>query len=81
MFPPVSPALNIQVWDVKYEGSESVQKVIQRDIHQYFACMDGGVVMGSSHGRRNFKDTNPLMSSSLVILFGVVKQFGRFLIG
>jgi hypothetical protein len=29
-------------------------------------------------GRRNFKDTNPLMSSSLVILFGVVKQFGRF---
>jgi len=30
------------------------------------------------HGRRNFKDTNPLMSSSLVILFGVVKQFGRF---
>ncbi len=31
-----------------------------------------------THGRRNFKDTNPLMSSSLVILFGVVKQFGRF---
>jgi hypothetical protein len=30
------------------------------------------------HGRRNFKDTNPLMSSSLVILFGVVKQFCRF---
>jgi hypothetical protein len=30
------------------------------------------------YGRRNFKDTNPLMSSSLVILFGVVKQFGRF---
>ncbi len=30
------------------------------------------------HGRRNLKDTNPLMSSSLVILFGVVKQFGRF---
>jgi hypothetical protein len=28
------------------------------------------------HERRNFKDTNPLMSSSLVILFGVVKQFG-----
>jgi hypothetical protein len=25
------------------------------------------------HGRRNFKDTNPLMSFSLVILFGVVK--------
>ncbi len=23
-------------------------------------------------------DTNPLMSSSLVILFGVVKQFDRF---
>jgi hypothetical protein len=32
------------------------------------------------HGRRNFKDTNPLMSSLLVILFGVVKQFCRFLI-
>jgi hypothetical protein len=31
-----------------------------------------------NHGRRNFKDTNPLMSSSLVILFGVVKQFGKF---
>ncbi len=30
------------------------------------------------HGRRNFKDTSPLMSSSLVILFGVVKQFCRF---
>jgi hypothetical protein len=28
---------------------------------------------GPSHGRRNFKDTNPLMSFSLVILFGVVK--------
>jgi hypothetical protein len=26
-----------------------------------------------AHGRRNFKDTNPLMSSSPVILFGVVK--------
>ncbi len=25
------------------------------------------------HGRRNFKDTNPFMSFSLVILFGVVK--------
>jgi hypothetical protein len=25
-----------------------------------------------------FQDTNPLMSFSLVILFGVVKQFGRF---
>ncbi len=31
-----------------------------------------------NHGRRNFKDTNPLMSSSMVILFGVVKQFCRF---
>jgi hypothetical protein len=30
------------------------------------------------HGRRNFIDTNLLMLSSLVILFGVVKQFGRF---
>jgi hypothetical protein len=30
------------------------------------------------HGRRNFKDTNPLMSSLLVILFGVVKQFFKF---
>jgi hypothetical protein len=30
------------------------------------------------HGRRKFKDTNPLMSSSLVILFGAVKQFCRF---
>ncbi len=30
------------------------------------------------HGRRNFKDTNPLMSSLLVTLFGVVKQFRRF---
>jgi hypothetical protein len=26
-----------------------------------------------NHGRRNFKDTNPLMSFSLVILFGVLK--------
>jgi hypothetical protein len=33
---------------------------------------------GKDHGRRNFKDSNPIMSSSLVILFGVVKQFGRF---
>ncbi len=31
-----------------------------------------------SHGRRNFKDTYPLMSSSLVIFLGVVKQFWRF---
>jgi hypothetical protein len=31
-----------------------------------------------SHGRRNFKDTSPLVSSSLVILFGVVKQFCMF---
>ncbi len=31
----------------------------------------------SYHGRRNFKDINPLMSSALVILFGVAKQFGR----
>jgi hypothetical protein len=30
------------------------------------------------HGRRSFKDTNPLMSSSLVILFGAVNQFCRF---
>ncbi len=29
------------------------------------------------HGRRNFKDTNPLMSSLLITLFGVVKQFCR----
>jgi hypothetical protein len=29
--------------------------------------------MHLSHGRRNFKDTNPNMSFSLVILFGVVK--------
>jgi hypothetical protein len=34
--------------------------------------------VGLGHGRRNFKDTIPLMSSSLVILFGVVKQFCRF---
>ncbi len=26
-----------------------------------------------NHGRRNFKDANPFMSFSLVILFGVVK--------
>ncbi len=32
----------------------------------------------ATHGRRNHKDTNPSMSSSLVILFGVVKQFCRF---
>ncbi len=32
------------------------------------------------HGRRNFKDTNPFMSFSLVILFGVVKKFGRLCI-
>ncbi len=32
----------------------------------------------AQHGGRNLKDTNPLLSSSLVILFGVVKQFGRF---
>ncbi len=30
------------------------------------------------HGRRNFKNTNPLMSSLMVILLGVVKQFCRF---
>ncbi len=30
------------------------------------------------HGWKNFEDNNPLTSSSLVILFGVVKQFGRF---
>ncbi len=33
-----------------------------------------------NHGQRNFNDTNPLMSSSLVTLFGVVKQFCRFYI-
>ncbi len=31
-----------------------------------------------NHGRRNFQDTNPLISSLLVILFGVLKQFYRF---
>jgi hypothetical protein len=30
-------------------------------------------VIPFTHGRRNFKDTNPFMSFSLVILFGVVK--------
>jgi hypothetical protein len=30
------------------------------------------------HGRRNLKDTNPLMSSLLVTLFGVLKQYCRF---
>ncbi len=30
-------------------------------------------LVSSKHGRRNFKDTNPFMSFSLVILFGVVK--------
>jgi hypothetical protein len=35
---------------VKYEGGERVQKVIQRDIHQYFACMG---VMGSSRQSPN----------------------------
>jgi hypothetical protein len=28
------------------------------------------VLMGWRHGRRNFKDTNPLLSSSLVIFVG-----------
>ncbi len=36
------------------------------------------LTLGQHHGRRNFKDINPLMSSLLVILFGVVKQFCRF---
>jgi hypothetical protein len=32
------------------------------------------VLLGrQDHERRNFKDTNPLMSFSLVILFGMVK--------
>jgi hypothetical protein len=30
------------------------------------------------HGRRNFKDTIPLLSSLPVIFFGVVKHFCRF---
>jgi hypothetical protein len=33
--------------------------------------------MAWTDGRRNFKDTNPLMSSTLATLFGVVKQFCR----
>ncbi len=38
----------------------------------------GCPALSCSHGRNvNFKDTNPLMSSSLVILFGV-KKFWRF---
>ncbi len=36
-------------------------------------AVDVPSAIGDSHGRRNFKDTNPLMSFSLVILFGVVK--------
>ncbi len=32
-----------------------------------------GTVYGRVHGRRNFKDTNPLMSALLVNLLGVVK--------
>jgi hypothetical protein len=30
------------------------------------------------HGRRNFKDTNPLMSSLLVNVFGVVCLYSSF---
>jgi hypothetical protein len=45
---------------------------------KYCLGTTGLVLHEMRHGRRNFKDTNPLMSSSLVILFGVVKQFGRF---
>ncbi len=37
-------------------------------------------LFGTNHGRRNFKDTNPFMSFSLVILFGVVMEFGMFCI-
>ncbi len=34
-------------------------------------------IKSSPHGRRNFQDTNPLMSSLLVTLFRVVKQSGQ----
>jgi hypothetical protein len=33
----------------------------------------GYQLYSTKHGLRNFKDTNPLMSFSLVILFGMVK--------
>jgi hypothetical protein len=39
-----------------------------------FVCMlETAEIETGMHGRRNFKDTNPFMSFSLVILFGVVK--------
>ncbi len=36
----------------------------------------GYQLYSTKHGLRNFKDTNPLMSFSLVILFGMVKYRG-----
>jgi hypothetical protein len=37
-----------------------------------------GKAEGTSHGRRNVKDTNPLIRLYWSFLFGVVKQFCRF---
>jgi hypothetical protein len=53
-------------------------KILLVDISITVADICSDFFMGEQHGRRNFKDINPLMSSSLVILFGVVKLFGRF---
>ncbi len=63
---PCPAADGEEAWAEHYAGDECGEAV--------------GHVEGDhpTHGRRNFKDTNPLMSSSLVILFGVVKQFGSF---
>ncbi len=40
--------------------------------------LQGVTLYRVQHGRRNFKDINPLLSSLLVSLFGMVKQFCRF---
>jgi hypothetical protein len=64
IFPPADPHKVVVAKNVEWAKKH------------FFVALVHAVPM--AHGRRNFKDTNPLILSSLVILFGVVKQFGRF---
>ncbi len=59
-------------------GEDRVQYVSESFQNYQNGAVSNQLTEGGGHGRRNFKDANPQMSSLLVILFGVVKQFCSF---
>ncbi len=65
---------------VKYHLSpQSIIPAIPVSLMQRRRLLSSFISSMVYHGRRNYKDTNPLMSSLLVFLFGVVQQFCRVL--